>query len=266
MLKGRVAVVTGSTSGIGLAVAETLARAGAAVCINGLWPRETQAAGHSAEQLSNDLGRRHGVQTMYHGADMTKRDEIADMMREASSRLGPVDIVVNNAGVQHVSPVVGFDPARWQWVMDINLNACFHTSQLALPSMLQRRWGRLVHVASVHGLVGSANKSAYVAAKHGLIGFSKVVALETAGRGVTSNCVCPGWVLTPLVQAQIDAKAAAESISVEEATVRLLSEKQPSKQFATPQQIGETILFLCSDGASQITGTQIPVDGGWTAQ
>jgi len=259
-LTGKSAIVTGSTSGIGKAIAETLARAGANVMLNGFGDAaeiETQRAALAAAAK---------VEVAYHGADMSKPAEIRDMVANAAAKLGKVDILVNNAGIQFVSPVEQFPDDRWDAIIAINLSSAFHATKAALPGMRKAGWGRIINVASAHGLVASADKSAYVAAKHGIVGLTKTVALETAGSGITCVAICPGWVLTPLVQKQIDARAVAEKLSPEAAKAALLSEKQPSKEFATPEQIGETALFLCSSAADQITGSTIALDGGWLAQ
>jgi len=260
MLKGRTALVTGSTSGIGLGMARALARQGANLLINGFGdPAEI-------ELLRSGLAAEFGVQVAYDGADMSRPDQIEAMIASAAKRFGAVDILVNNAGIQHVAPVDRFPADRWDAVIAINLSSVFHTIRCALPAMKARGWGRIVNIASAHGLVASVEKAAYVAAKHGVVGLTKVVALETARTGVTCNAICPGWVLTPLVQKQIDARAQSQGLSLEEAKVALLSEKQPSLEFVTPEQIGEMVLFLCSDAAQQIRGAAWSVDGGWTAQ
>ncbi len=256
MLANKTALVTGSTSGIGLGMARSLARQGANIVLNGFGDAE----GPRAEIASL------GVQVAYHGADMSKPAEIEDMMRFAAERFGRVDVLVNNAGIQHVAPVQDFAPERWDAVIAINLSSAFHTTRLAVPAMLAAGWGRIINVASVHGLVGSAQKAAYVAAKHGVVGLTKVVALETATSGVTCNAICPGWVLTPLVQKQVDAKAAAQGISNEEATRQLLGEKEPSMQFTTPEELGELAVFLCSPAANNVRGVAWNMDGGWAAQ
>lgn len=260
MLKGKAAVVTGSTSGIGLGIARALAAQGAAVMLNGFGEKE------QIEELRAGLARVSGARTSYHPADMTRPGEIAQLVHAAERELGAVDILVNNAGIQHVAPVDEFPDEQWERVLSINLSSSFHAIKAALPGMKRRGWGRIVNIASAHGLVASANKAAYVAAKHGLVGLTKVVALETAPTGVTCNAICPGWVLTPLVQKQIDALAKREGLSEEKARARLLSEKQPSGDFATPEQIGGIVVFLCSDAAAQIRGSCVSVDGGWTAQ
>jgi 3-hydroxybutyrate dehydrogenase len=259
MLKGKTAIVTGSTSGIGLGIARALAAQGAGVMLNGFGsPAQIDA-------LKGDLEKR-GVKVAYNAADMSKPAEIAALVEAATRELGGVDILVNNAGIQHVAPVEQFPVERWDAVLAVNLSAAFHAIRAALPHMKRRGWGRIINIASTHGLVASVNKAAYVAAKHGIVGLTKVVALETATTGVTCNAICPGWVLTPLVQKQIDELAAREKLSLEQASVRLLGEKQPSLQFTTPEQIGALAVFLCSEAAVQMRGAALPVDGGWLAQ
>ena len=260
MIKGKVAVVTGSTSGIGLGIARRLAAAGADVLLNGF------GAPDEIESIRRDLVDTHGVRVVYSGADMGNPDQIAGMIAHANQELGRVDILVNNAGIQHVAPVEAFPAERWDAVIAINLSAPFHSTHLVLPQMRARGWGRIINIASAHGLVASVCKAAYVSAKHGLVGLTKVVALETAETGITCNAICPGWVLTPLVQKQVDALAAERGLTDAEARAALLSEKQPSKAFATPEQLGGLALFLCSADADQITGATYSVDGGWTAQ
>lgn len=256
MLKGKTALVTGSTSGIGLGIAKALAAQGAKVVLNGFG--DVDAA--KAEFAS------FGVEVGYHGADMSQPDQIADMMAYAARTMGGVDVLVNNAGIQHVALVEEFPVDKWDAIIAINLTSAFHTTRLAMPGMKQRNWGRVINVASTHGLVASAQKSAYVASKHGIVGFTKAVALETATTGVTVNAICPGWVLTPLVQKQVDARAAAEGVDDAEAKRRLLAEKQPSLQFTTPEQLGGLTVFLCSPAADNIRGVAYNVDGGWAAQ
>ena len=260
MLKGKTALVTGSTSGIGLGIARALAQQGANIVLNGFGDIE----GPKAEIAAL------GVQVDYHGADMTKVSEIEDMMRHAAARFGSVDILVNNAGIQHVARIEDFPPERWDAIIAINLSSAFHTTRLALPAMRAARngqgWGRIINVASVHGLVASAEKSAYVAAKHGIVGLTKVTALENATTGVTCNAICPGWVLTPLVQKQVDAKAAALGVSNEESKKLLLGEKEPSMQFTTPDELGALAVFFCSPAADNVRGVAWNMDGGWTAQ
>jgi 3-hydroxybutyrate dehydrogenase len=256
MLKGKTALVTGSTSGIGLGIAKALAAQGADIVLNGFGDVE----GPKAEVAAL------GVRTGYHGADMSKPGDIEEMMKYAAREFGRVDILVNNAGIQHVAPVEDFPPEKWDAVIAINLSSAFHASRLAIPAMKAANWGRIINVASVHGLVASAQKSAYVAAKHGLVGLTKVTALELATTGVTCNAICPGWVLTPLVQKQVDAKAAALGISNEEAKKQLLAEKEPSLQFTTPQELGELAVFFCSDAGKNVRGVAWNMDGGWAAQ
>jgi len=256
MLKGKTALVTGSTSGIGLGIAKALAQQGANIVLNGFGDIQ----GPQAEVT------RLGVQVAYHGADMSQPAEIADMMKYAVAQFGRVDILVNNAGIQHVARIENFPVERWDAIIAINLNSAFHATRLALPAMQQANWGRIINVASVHGLVASAEKSAYVTAKHGLVGFTKVTALENATTGITCNAICPGWVLTPLVQKQVDAKAAAGAISNEAATQQLLGEKEPSLQFTTPEQLGALAVFFCSPAGNNVRGVAWNMDGGWAAQ
>ena len=259
MLEHKTALVTGSTSGIGLGIAKALARQGANLLLNGFGDVDAARAAVAAVA-------RPGAKIAHHGADMSRSAEIEAMMALAQSEFGGVDVLVNNAGIQHVAPVEDFPPDRWDAIIAINLSSAFHTTRLALPHMKARNWGRVINVASVHGLVASAQKSAYVASKHGIVGFTKAVALETATSGVTVNAICPGWVLTPLVQKQIDDRATRDGISVEQAQRDLLGEKQPSLQFTTPEQLGELALFLCSAAADNIRGAAFNVDGGWGAQ
>ena len=260
MLKGKTALITGSTSGIGLGIAERLAAQGANVILNGFGDVDAPKAAVAS------AGQAFGVKVGYHGADMSKPAEIEAMFGYAQSEFGGVDILVNNAGIQHVAKVEEFPVEKWDAIIAINLSSAFHTMRLALPGMRERNWGRVINLASAHGLVASAGKSAYVAAKHGLVGLTKAAALETATTGVTVNAICPGWVLTPLVQKQIDAKAEREGISLEAAQVGLLGEKQPSLQFVTPAQLGDLAVFLCSPGADNVRGAAWNVDGGWLAQ
>lgn len=260
MLKGLSAVVTGSTSGIGLGIATVLASKGANLVINGFG----EAA--AIEAVRADLEAKYGVKVVYSGADISKPDDVKAMVELCVSQFGAVDILVNNAGIQYTESVENFPSERWNAIIAINLSGVFFGAQAALPHMKAKGFGRIINIGSVHGLIGSTHKVAYVAAKHGVVGMSKVIALETAGTGITCNTICPGWVHTPLVQKQIEAIAAEEGISIEAAGEKLLIEKQPSKQFATPEQMGELAAFLSSEAASQITGIAIPVDGGWTAQ
>jgi len=256
MLKGKTALVTGSTSGIGLGIAKALAEQGANIMMNGFGEKDAAMAEVKA----------FGVEVDYHGADMSKPAEIEAMMQAAEKRFGAVDILVNNAGIQHVANVEDFPVDRWDAIIAINLSSAFHTTRMALPGMKQRNWGRIINLASVHGLVASAQKSAYVAAKHGIVGLTKVTALETAQTGVTCNAICPGWVLTPLVQKQVDARAEKDRVNNEEAKKRLLSEKQPSGEFVTPDQLAALAVFFCSPAATQIRGVAWNMDGGWVAQ
>ncbi|MET0517717.1 MAG: 3-hydroxybutyrate dehydrogenase [Burkholderiaceae bacterium] len=262
MLKNKTALVTGSTSGIGLGIAKALAAQGAHVVLNGFG----DAAAALAEVTAIAAAAGSGAQISHHGADMSKPAEIEAMLAEAAGRFGGVDILVNNAGIQHVARIEDFPVERWDAILAINLSSAFHATRLALPGMRARDWGRIINVASVHGLVGSAEKSAYVAAKHGLVGLTKVTALENASSGVTCNAICPGWVLTPLVQKQVDAKAAALQISGEEASRLLLGEKEPSMQFTTPEELGALAVFFCSPAAVNVRGVAWNMDGGWTAQ
>jgi 3-hydroxybutyrate dehydrogenase len=259
-LRGRVALVTGSTSGIGLATARRLAGHGCNVMLNGLGD-----AGH-IERVRAELEKESGVRVLYDGADLSVAEQVADMVRRTESEFGRLDVLVNNGGVQHIAPVESFPLDRWRAIMDINLTAVFVATSTALPGMRARDFGRIVNVASVHGLVASVNKSAYVAAKHGLIGFTKAVALETAQSNITVNAVCPGWVRTDLIQKQIELRAGQTNVSVEAAARDLLREKQPSLQFVGVDQLADVIIFLASDAASQIRGVALPVDGAWTAQ
>ncbi|CAI1692925.1 3-hydroxybutyrate dehydrogenase [Serratia proteamaculans] len=254
-LQGKTALVTGSTSGIGLGLASSLAAAGAQVILNGFGEVE-QAKAHIA-----GLGTAPG----YHGADLSDPQQIADLMRYVELEFGGTDILVNNAGIQHVSPLESFPADKWNAIIAINLSSVFHTSRLALPGMRERGWGRIINVASVHGLVASKDKAAYVAAKHGVVGLTKTIALETARSAITCNAICPGWVLTPLVQQQIDKRVAA-GVDPQQARDDLLAEKQPSQEFVTPEQLGELALFLCSDAAVQVRGAAWNMDGGWLAQ
>ena len=256
MLKGKTAIVTGSTSGIGLGIAKALAAQGANIVLNGFGDVD----GPKAEVAA------FGVQVAYHPADMTKPAEIEDLVAFGEKTFGAVDILVNNAGIQHVSRIEKFPVDRWDAIIAINLSSAFHATRAALPGMQARNWGRIINVASVHGLVASAEKSAYVAAKHGVVGLTKVTALENATTGVTCNAICPGWVLTPLVQKQVDARAAAMGLSNEEAKKSLLAEKEPSQQFTTPEELGALAVFFCSPAAANVRGVAWAMDGAWTAQ
>lgn len=260
MLKGKVAVVTGSTSGIGLGIATALAQSGADVVLNGFGD-----AGQ-IETLRTDMAKQHGVKVLYDSADLSKGESVRQLVANTVQSLGRIDILVNNAGIQHTALIEDFPVDKWDAIIALNLSAVFHGMAAALPQMKKQGWGRIINIASAHGLVGSPSKSAYVAAKHGVVGLTKVAALETAGQGVTVNAICPGWVRTPLVEKQITAIADNKGISQEDAARELLGEKQPSLQFVTPEQLGGTAVFLASDAAAQITGASISVDGGWTAR
>ena len=260
MLKGKVAIVTGSTSGIGLGIATALAAEGCDVMLNGFGDAV------AIERVRAGLADRHGVRAAYSAADMAKPAEIPDLVAAAVGELGSADILVNNAGIQHVAKVVDFPEERWNAVIAINLSAAFHAAKAALPHMIRNGWGRIVNIASAHGLVASGEKAAYVAAKHGLVGLTKVIAIEAANQGITCNAICPGWVLTPLVQQQIDARAKAQGIPVEQARQDLVREKQPMLDYTTPEKIGALAVFLCGESASTITGAALSIDGGWVAQ
>jgi 3-hydroxybutyrate dehydrogenase len=259
-LQGRRALVTGSTSGIGLGMAKALAERGCNLVVNGF--------GDAAEidRLVASIAKDCGVEAVFEGGDLSKVADIESLMQRCAQTHGGIDILINNAGIQHVSPIEAFAVERWDAVIALNLSAVFHTTRLALPGMRQRGWGRIINIASAHGLVASAEKSAYVAAKHGVIGLTKTTALETATTGITCNAICPGWVLTPLVQRQIDARMAEKGLTPEQAKAQLLGEKQPSQEFVTPEQIGELAAFLCSPAADQVRGAAWVIDGGWTAQ
>ncbi|KGJ20828.1 3-hydroxybutyrate dehydrogenase [Paracoccus sanguinis] len=258
-LAGKVAVVTGSNSGIGLGVAESLAAAGAKLAINSFTDRDEDHA------MARDLARKHGVEVIYLAADMSKPDDCRALVTQAAEKLGGCDILVNNAGIQHVAPIPEFPTEKWDAILAINLSSAFHTTAAALPLMRDKGWGRVVNIASAHGLTASPYKSAYVAAKHGIVGLTKVTALETAGEGITCNAICPGYVLTPIVEAQIPDQMKTHKMSREDVIAKVMLSRQPSGEFATVEQMGGTAVFLCSDAAAQITGTTISVDGGWTA-
>jgi 3-hydroxybutyrate dehydrogenase len=260
MLQGKIAIVTGSTSGIGLGIASALATEGCDVMLNGFG----DAA--AIDALKTRLATEHGVRTAYSPADMAKPADIRDMVKTTVEQLGGVDILVNNAGIQHVAKVVDFPEDRWDSVIAINLSAAFHASKAALPLMTAKGWGRIINIASAHGLVASGEKAAYVTAKHGLVGLTKVIAIETANSGVTCNAICPGWVLTALVQKQIETRAAAQGIPYQQAHDDLLREKQPMLQYTTPEKIAGLAVFLCGEAASTMTGAALSIDGGWTAQ
>lgn len=254
-LAGKTAVITGSNSGIGLGIAEALGAAGADLVINSFTDRDEDHA------LAATLAERHGVSVRYIAADMSRGDDCRRLVEQA----GRCDILVNNAGIQHVAPIPDFPSDQWDRIIAINLSSAFHTTAAALPMMRQAGWGRVVNIASAHGLTASAFKSAYVAAKHGVVGLTKVTALETAGEGITCNAICPGYVLTPIIEAQIPDQMKTHNMSREDVIAKVMLARQPSGQFATVEQIGGTAVFLCSAAADQITGTTISVDGGWTA-
>ncbi|WP_025917194.1 3-hydroxybutyrate dehydrogenase [Herminiimonas sp. CN] len=259
-LKGKTALITGSTSGIGLGIAQSLAAQGANIVLNGFGDAKEIAL------LQNAIANDYGVAVLYHAADMSKPAEIEAMIRASAEKFGGIDVLVNNAGIQHVANIEDFPVEKWDAIIAINLSSAFHTVRLALPYMKSKNWGRIINIASAHGLVASAQKSAYVAAKHGLVGLTKTIALETAQSGVTCNAICPGWVLTPLVQKQVDARAEREGISNEAAKKGLLAEKQPSGEFVTPEELGALAVFMCSDAANQVRGVAWNMDGGWVAQ
>jgi 3-hydroxybutyrate dehydrogenase len=260
MLQGRRAVVTGSTSGIGMGIATALAAEGCAIMLNGFGDPAEIAA------LRSGLAEKYRVAVGYSAADMSKPAEIRQLIAAAEAELGGVDILVNNAGIQHTASIEDFPDDKWDAIIAINLSAAFHATKAALPGMKQRRWGRIINIASAHGLVASPQKVAYVAAKHGIVGMTKVTALEAANDGITCNAICPGWVYTPLVEKQVLARAAQTGKSVEQAKRDLLAEKQPMLEFTTPEKLGELAVFLCGDAASTMTGAALSMDGGWVAQ
>lgn len=259
-IKGKNAIVTGSTSGIGLAIAQVLAEHGCNIVVNGMGEKG------AIDAIVNDFTAKYKVKSFYSSADMTKPAEIRQMVSDTVSKLGSADILVNNAGIQFTAPVDEFPEDKWDAIISINLSAAFHAIKAAVPPMKKNNFGRVINIASAHGLVASTQKAAYVAAKHGIVGLTKVVALETAEAGITCNAICPGWVHTPLVQKQIEDKAKAGNISVEQATNNLLGEKQPNKKFIKAENIGAMIAFLCDDHGAAMTGEIISMDGGWTAQ
>eukprot|EP01031_Cornospumella_fuschlensis_P033380 gene33379-40384_t len=259
MLARKLALVTGSTSGIGLGIAKSLAAQGANLVVNGFGPEQ------EIQKLVKSLSDEYKVQVSFSGADLSKQSEIEKMMEDILKKQ-PIDILVNNAGIQHVSPVETFPVDKWNAILNINLSAVFHTTRLALPAMKKQNWGRIINIASVHGLVASAEKSAYVASKHAVVGFTKSVALELAKTNITANCIAPGWVLTPLVAKQIEDRAKAANVSFDEARLKLLTEKQPSGGFVTPEQLGQLAVFMASDAASEVRGVTWNMDGGWVAQ
>lgn len=258
-LAGRVSLVTGSTSGIGLGIARALAAAGSEIVLNGFGKPESIA------DVQAQIASEFNVRVSHSTADMSKPASIREMIETTLTSFGRLDIVINNAGIQHVAPLQDFPLEKWDAILAINLSSAFHTSRLALPSMLDRKWGRIINVASAHGLVGSPFKAAYVAAKHGIVGLTKVIALETAEQGITCNAICPGYVYTPLVEAQIDGQAKAHGIPREQVIRDVLLAQQPNKRFATVDELGALAVFLASDAAVSITGVALPVDGGWTA-
>ena len=259
-IKGRNAIITGSTSGIGLAIAHVLAAQGCNVMLNGMGDKA------AIDALVAELKQKYGVKTTYSGADMSKPADIRKMVADCISELGSVDILVNNAGIQFTALVEDFPEDKWDSIIAINLSAAFHAIKAAMPGMRAQKFGRIISIASAHGLVGSAHKSAYVAAKHGIVGLTKVVAIEAAESGITCNAICPGWVHTPLVQKQIEDKAKEQGISVEQATANLLGEKQPNKRFIKPESLGALVAFLADEHGDAMTGEIISADGGWTAQ
>ncbi len=259
-LKGKCAVVTGSTSGIGLGIAHALAAEGANIVMNGFGAKD------EIEILRVGIESKYGVKAIYNAADMTKPAEIAGLIDTAVKTFGGIAVLVNNAGIQFVAAIEDFPEDKWNSIIAINLSAAFHGTKFAIPHMRKAGWGRIINIASAHGLVASPQKSAYVAAKHGVVGLTKVAGLELANSGVTCNAICPGWVLTPLVQKQIEDRAKAKGISFDEETVSFVSEKQQSNKFTTPEQIGALAIFLCSPAADNIMGAALPIDGGWVAR
>ncbi len=259
-LRGKVALVTGSTGGIGLGIARALAAEGADIMMNGFGdPADVEA-------LRAGLASDGAVRVLHDGADVSRAADVNAMIARTEAEFGRLDVLVNNAGIQHVASIADFPAERWDAIIAINLSSAFHAMQAAIPGMKSRGWGRIINVASAHGLVGSAEKSAYVAAKHGIVGLTKVAALELANDGITCNAICPGWVLTPLVQKQLDARAEREGRSVADVTRSFLTDKQALAAFSTPEGIGALAVFLCSDAAATMTGAPISIDGGWTAQ
>ncbi len=260
MLKGKVAVVTGSTSGIGLATAKCLAANGADIALHGLLD-EVQGS-----ELVEEFRREYGVGCIFSGADLKDPSQIEQFIQRVVSELGSVDVLVNNAGIQHTESVDTFPTDKWNDIIAINLSSAFHTIQKSLPVMKQQQWGRIINIASVHGLVGSINKSAYCASKHGIVGLTKVTALEVAEFGITVNSICPGWVDTPILSAQVEEYANRNNLEIKDAKRQIVTTKQPVPEMMSPSQIGEFIVFLCSDSARTISGSALPIDGAWTAQ
>lgn len=259
-LVSKKVLITGSTSGIGLAIAKTFAKQNSTVILNGLGTID------EIKTIIGDLSRQTSGNVVHYSADLTDPLAIEKMMKKIQEEIGAIDILINNAGVQHVDPIETFPVEKWDQILALNLSAYFHTIRYAVVSMKEKGWGRIINIASTHGLVGSPYKSAYVAAKHGVVGLTKVVALETGGEGVTCNAICPGWVLTPLVEAQIKTKAEQNKQSYEEATRDFLAEKHPSLAFVEPEHVAQMCLFLCSDAGAQMTGAALAMDGGWTAR
>jgi 3-hydroxybutyrate dehydrogenase len=259
MLKGKSVVVTGSSSGIGLGIARSFAAEGANIMLNGL--------GDAAkiEELRAGIEAEFKVKAVYSPADMTRTDEIADMIVQARRELGSVDVLINNAGIQYVAPVDEFPPEKWDQIIAVNLTAAFHTVRAAVPMMKANRWGRIINIASAHGLIASPFKSAYIAAKHGIVGLTKTVALETAEQGITCNAICPGWVITPMIDKQIDAQAAAHKMPRDDVIRKVILEKQPTKEFVKIEEVAALAIFLAGDAAASITGTSMSIDGGWVA-
>lgn len=260
MQSGRTAIVTGSTSGLGLAMARSFAQAGCRVVLNGFASEETILA------LKREIGELGAPEVLYHAADLSRPEDCAALIHDAIAQFGGVDILVNNAGIQHVSPIEDFPTDKWDAILAVNLSAAFHTTRAVLPQMRKGDWGRIINIASVHGLVASVHKAAYVAAKHGIVGLTKVTALEVATTQITCNAICPGFALTAMVEKQIETRAAEQHLDFKTAQHEFLKEKQPSLRFTKPEQVASLAVFLSSDGASNINGASLPIDGGWTAQ